>query len=96
LAYTIFGAIGLVHMIVKDLAQTGNFGELPTGTAKDYIHNQSNKYPNGYVFGQCTNLENCSIYNSCSLVSDYKKPEIVHKRHQNDGLNICHSNLIHE
>jgi hypothetical protein len=37
-----FGAIDPVHKIVKDFSKTGNIGEIPTGTAKDYIHNQSN------------------------------------------------------
>jgi hypothetical protein len=61
LVYTIFGAIGPACKILKDPAQTGNIGELLTGTAKDYTHNQSDKYPNGYMFGQFTNLDNCSV-----------------------------------
>ncbi len=67
LVYTIFGTIGPARKIVKDPAKTGNIGELPTGIAKDYIHNQSNEYPIDYVFGHWVNLENCSDYGQHSL-----------------------------
>ncbi len=48
LVYSLFGAIGYSRNILKDLVKNGDIGELQTGTAKDYIHNQSNDYPNGY------------------------------------------------
>jgi hypothetical protein len=52
LVYSLFRAIGHSHNILKDhLAKHGDIGKLQTGTAKDYIHNQINEYPNGYEFG---------------------------------------------
>jgi hypothetical protein len=47
MVYSLFGAIDYSQIILNNLAKNGDINELQTGTAKDYIHNQSNEYPNG-------------------------------------------------
>jgi hypothetical protein len=51
LVYSLFGVIGYSQIILNELAKKGDIDKLQSGTAKDYIHNQSNKCPNGYEFG---------------------------------------------
>jgi hypothetical protein len=68
LVYSLFGAIGYSCNIPKDLAKNGDIGELQTGTAKNYIHNQSNEYPNGCEFGCCSSLEEYTVYKKHSFL----------------------------
>ncbi len=57
LVYSLFGAIGYTQIILNNLAKNADIDKLQTETAKGYLHNQSNEYPNGYEFRRCTILE---------------------------------------
>ncbi len=68
LVYLLIGAIGYSQIIFSNLDKKGDIDKLQTGTAKDYMHNQSNECLNGYEFGCCTILEQYTIYKKHSLL----------------------------